>query len=297
MSGPASTPKLVENAGPAGGGSVDIGELKARVPAFKWRWHEAKSGISGIEFYPYDTLGNIWLLDELLRGARRDLTALTEGRPIADIGAADGELGFFLESAGFDVHLVDNAPTNYNRLRGARALKEALGSRVEIHDVDLDTQFDFPQTEYGLVLFLGILYHLKNPYYVLERLAKMSHHIVLSTRVAQYAPSLEPRASAPSLLGELISRMVAPRKEMTRIAGLPVAYLVDERECNNDPTNFWIFSPEGLQRLLSRCGWEIIDFMTKGNQINSDPATGRGDLRAFCLARSRTCPSPWAQGG
>ncbi|MDB4970715.1 MAG: hypothetical protein JWN44_6404 [Myxococcales bacterium] len=296
MPGPANKSHLVEVTSPASGADdLDIAELKNRVAPFKQRMQEAKRAIPGIEFYPYDTLGNLWVLDELLRGDRRKLRTLTDGRPVADIGAADGELGFFFETMGLDVHLVDNAPTNYNGLRGARALKEALGSKAEIHDIDLDSQFKMPEKEYGLVLFLGILYHLKNPYYVLETLAKMSRHIVLSTRVTQYAPSLEPRAAAPTLLGELVSRVVAPNKHMTRVAGMPVAYLVDERECNNDPTNFWIFSPEGLQRLLSRCGWEVIDFMTKGNQVNSDPASNAGDQRAFVLARSRVCRSPWAR--
>lgn len=268
-------------------GDLDVRELRDRVPDFKRRLAEVKQGISGIDFYPYDTLGNLWALDELLRGEHRRLAGLTEGRPIADIGAADGDLAFFLETQGFDVHIVDNAPTNCNNLRGARAVKEALGSRVEIHDIDLDSQFRLPETEYGLVLFLGILYHLKNPYYVLENLARVSRHIVLSTRVAGYATAVEPRPAAPSLLAELVARVVGRGKEMTRIAGLPMAYLVDERECNNDPTNFWIFTVEGLHRIMRRCGWEICDFQTTGNQVNSDPASTKGDQRAWVFARSR----------
>jgi tRNA (mo5U34)-methyltransferase len=296
MPGPGSKPHLVEVPGPAGGRSnLDIGELKKNVGPFKQRLQEIKRGIPSIEFYPYDTIGNLWLLDDLLRGARRDLQSLTEGRPVADVGAADGDLGFYLESLGLDVHLVDNARTNYNGLSGARAVKQALGSSVEIHDLDLDTQFKMPEKEYGLVLFLGILYHLKNPYHVLETLAKTSRHIVLSTRVTQYAPSVEPRAAEPSLMAEIVSRVMKRDRRMTRVAGLPVAYLVDERECNNDPTNYWVFSPEGLQRIMARCGWEIIDFMTTGNTINSDPASALGDQRAYCLARSRACASPWAR--
>jgi hypothetical protein len=63
---------------------------------------------------------------------------------------------------------------NFNMLRGARLLKETLGSKVEIHEVDLDSQFRLPRSDYGLVFFLGILYHLKNPFYALESLSGRS---------------------------------------------------------------------------------------------------------------------------
>src|SRR4051812_13543041 len=99
MPGPANKSHLVEVTGtPGGGDDLDIADLKNRVAPFKQRMQEAKRAIPGIEFYPYDTLGNLWVLDELLRGDRRKLRALTDGRPVADIGAADGELGFFFET-------------------------------------------------------------------------------------------------------------------------------------------------------------------------------------------------------
>jgi tRNA (mo5U34)-methyltransferase len=264
--------------------TLDIIALQERVPAFQKRLAEIKRGIPGISFYPHDTFGNLWHLEKLLRGERRDLARLAGGLPVADIGAADGDLAFFLEAQGLDVHIIDNAPTNCNGLDGARAVKQALGSDVAVHDIDLDTQFSLPQAEYGLVFFLGILYHLKNPYYALEMLARRARHIALSTRVAQFARPLSPPA-APGVR-EMLSRMI-DSSELTRIAGLPVAYLVDERECNDDPTNFWIFTHEGLKRILSRCGWDVVDYMAVGNTTKSDPATPAGDERAFCLARSR----------
>jgi len=43
----------------------------------------------------------------------------------------------------------------------------------------------------------------------------------------------------------------------TIVATAPLAYLVDTLELNSDPTNWWIFSPAGLARLMKRCGWNI----------------------------------------
>jgi tRNA (mo5U34)-methyltransferase len=71
------------------------------------------------------------------------------------------------------------------------------------------------------------------------------------------------------------------------LASAPVAYLVTATECNNDPSNYWIFSAEGLRRILDRTGWDILDWMTVGQHVDSDPASAEGDERAFCLVRSR----------
>lgn len=276
---------------------VDIRELRERVPAFRKRLEEVKRGIRDITPYPYDTFGNLTHLDQLLTGERRKLATLAAGKPIADVAAADGDFAFFLASQGFDVHIVDNAAINCNGLGMARAVAAATGLDVTIHDIDLDSHFVLPEREYGLVLFLGVFYHLKNPYYALEQLARQARHMVLSTRVAQFARPLaappqpttveRARALVDGVVDRFLPRPSAPPPAMTRIGGIPVAYLVDERECNDDPTNYWIFTHEGLQRILRRAGWEILDYSAVGNTERSDPASPDGDERAFCLARSR----------
>ena len=80
---------------------------------------------------------------------------------IADIGGADGDLAFFLEQMGLSVDLIDNEPTNFNQLDGARVLKEALHSNVTIRTVDLDSQFTLSGEKYDSIFLLGVLYHLK----------------------------------------------------------------------------------------------------------------------------------------
>jgi tRNA (mo5U34)-methyltransferase len=226
---------------------------------------KAECGPPGFPWYPYGTLSNFAHLNRLLSGANRALVPLDAGRPVADVGGADGDLAFFLESKGLaSVDLVDYAPTNYNSLRGARMLKEQLGSKVEIHELDLDSYFRWPRDDYELVFFLGILYHLKNPYYVLESLAKVARYSLISTRVAQFG---------------------ADRR--TPIANQAVAYLLAPDECNNDATNFWIFSQKGLARILDRTGWTVLDHVCVGNTRNSDPASADGDERAFVFVKSR----------
>jgi SAM-dependent methyltransferase len=240
-------------------------ELSHTADRFKKKLDALKISLGPQEFewYPYDSFGYMSRLDELLKGNLAVMRAMAGEEPVLDAGCGDGALSFFMESLGCRVDAIDNPPTNHSGMQGVRRLKEALGSSVEIHQMDIDSQFTLPKERYGLTLLLGILYHLKNPFYVLETLAQHTHYCLLGTRVARVTPKGAPM-----------------RKE-------PLAYLVDELETNGDPTNFWIFSEEGLRRITQRAGWEIREFMTAGCLVESDPVRGDRDERAFCLLESR----------
>src|SRR5688500_13064302 len=108
----------------------------------------------------------------LLTGANRSLFGEINPKRAADIGAADGDISFFLEQEGWDMTIVDNPPTNWNGLKGAKLFRDATGSKAHIQEMDLDSQFLLGET-YPLVFLMGILYHLKNPSYVLESLASL----------------------------------------------------------------------------------------------------------------------------
>jgi tRNA (mo5U34)-methyltransferase len=244
--------------------------IKHAASAFKQRLDAIRARTmpaNGSPWYPWGTLDNVGALDLVLRGPNRALFDGLEGKAIADIGGADGDLGFFLHSLGASVDIIDNPPTNMNGLDGARRLKAELGSPVEIHSIDLDSQFSLPR-RYDFVLFLGILYHLKNPFFVLEQLARHVHHMVLSTRITAFSAPLGDPARA-------------------RLNGA-LAYLLAPAECNNDATNYWIFTDLGLRRLLQRSGWDVVDYTILGGDMEtSDPASQQGDRRAFCYLQSR----------
>ena len=247
----------------------DLLELHARARAFEQHLQQLMAELAPqrINWYPYPTLLTFSILDQLLTGSRRDFLDLSGGDPILDVGCADGHNAFFLESQGCQVMALDNYYTNHNQLRGFHALHSALRSSVEFQDTDLDSQFTLAEDIFGLALFLGVLYHLKNPFFVLEALAHRARYCLLSTRVAQRTPQGHPM-----------------RKE-------PLVYLLDPQECNNDSTNHWIFSEAALRRLLAQTGWMVRDFTTTGAARDSEPARADRDQRAFCLLESRVCRS------
>jgi tRNA (mo5U34)-methyltransferase len=213
------------------------------------------------DWYPYDCFANLFYIQRLLNSSGLSLDKAIGTKPVLDLGAADGALSFFLESLGHRVHACDHAGTNLNRMEGIRSLAAVLGSRISIHDTDLDARFDLPD-QYGAALFLGTLYHVKNPFYILELLARRAQFCFLSTRVA---------------------RLTADKK--VRLDNAPVAYLLEPDECNSDVTNYWIFSPAGLRVLVKRAGWSILASANSG-ATESDPITQEGDERMFLLLQS-----------
>jgi tRNA (mo5U34)-methyltransferase len=250
--------------------AAGIFEVARRAARFKEHIETVKSQIGPIAFgwYPNDSLASFDTFNTILNGKFRNLLDDPGDRCVLDIGAADGHLAFFLEALGFRVKAIDHPETNYNRMCGIRQLKEALHSRTEIISQDIDSQFELPEDQFDVVFFLGTLYHLKNPYYVLDLLSRHARFCFLSTRVTRFTP------------GGL------------EIRGAPLAYLVDSDELNLDATNFWIFSEAGLKRLLRRTGWEICNYGTTGDTRTSNPRTAENDERAFCLLRSRHLTDP-----
>src|SRR5215471_8647447 len=103
--------------------------------AFRRKLEETKRAIpADFDWYPYDTLSGLAHLDRLLTGGHRDLLpAEGHGKRVLDVGCADGDLAFFLESLGYSVTAIDHPAYQHNGMRGVRALKNALGSKVAIH--------------------------------------------------------------------------------------------------------------------------------------------------------------------
>lgn len=205
------------------------------------------------DWYRFDSFANIGQLRKILPGGILDVPVLADGEPVLDIGAADGDLAFVLESLGCDVTAMDWPGTNANRMQGLALLKTELSSSVRIESVDIDEQFQLPSQRFGVVVCLGLLYHLKNPFYFLEKLSRHTRHCLLSTRIL-------------------------PRTELTE----PIARLTGYREYEDDPTNFWFFSEAGLRRLIDRTGWEIENGSITGDGV---------DDRFFCHLQSRFAQS------
>jgi tRNA (mo5U34)-methyltransferase len=233
--------------------------LQLTVPSFRKRLTEirAEDGVS-FPWYKYDSMNNIHLLARILPAQYDHVFA--PGRRIADIGAGDGDFAFFLANNGHKVDIFDWPLSNMNGLQAAYYLKNRLKSQARIFSLDLDTQFRM-FGPYDVAMFLGILYHLKNPFYALEELSRNAKFMFLTTKVVR-----------------------AFRQNAPDISEYAAAYLVTADECGHDPSNFWMFTETGLRRILDRSGWNVIECKSN-NVLLSNPQDI--DERSFVFASSR----------
>ena len=77
-----------------------IQEMKRKTPlhpALKW--------------YPWASLGQFDVLDDLLQGDTNALLKMVGPEPVLDVGCGDGDIAFFFESLGLSVDAIDNAPS------------------------------------------------------------------------------------------------------------------------------------------------------------------------------------------
>lgn len=96
------------------------------------------------------------------------------GKRALDIGTWDGWFAFELERRGADVVALDSAACE-----GFEVVKDALGSSVEHR---LQSVYDLDASEIGhfdIVLFQGVLYHLKHPLLALEKVCAVASDVVL----------------------------------------------------------------------------------------------------------------------
>ena len=217
---------------------------------------------NNFKFYPYGIMNNFIHLENLLKGNNlENFFGNLKNKNILDIGAADGDMSFYLKKMGFNPTIVEYNKTNFNGLRGAKKLNEYLNTNIEIIDNNIDELSinTLPNKKYGVVLLLGIFYHLQNPYHILRELSKCSKYVILSTRITRYTPK-----------GKYIDDE-------------SLAYLVSPNELNNDSTNYWIFTFTGLTRIIERTGYKIIKYIRVGDTETSNPCDNKKDERVFML--------------
>ena len=164
------------------------------------------------------------------------------GRSVLDIGAWDGFFSFESERRGADrVMAVDSYcwdGDGWADKTGFDLVHQHLDSKVvakrlevlEINAPDLGT--------FDVVLFLGVLYHLKHPLLALERVAEVTKDLlILETKVDLL------HSSAPAMA------------------------FYQNAELNRDPTNWWAPNLSGLDQMLRDVGFTRIEIVSPPKSI------------------------------
>lgn len=168
------------------------------------------------------------------------------GRTVLDIGCNGGFYSLEMKKRGADFVLGIDSDADY--LAQARFAAEVSGLKVEFRQLDVYHVADLRQ-RFDIVLFMGVLYHLRHPLLALDLLHE---HVVGDTLVFQ------------SLLRGSDARIEVPEDaEFSEIAmfeqpGYPVMHFV-ENSYSHDPTNWWIPNRACAEAMLRSAGFEIVE--------------------------------------
>jgi tRNA (mo5U34)-methyltransferase len=105
------------------------------------------------------------------------------GKRVLDIGAWDGWFSFEMERRGAEVLAIDRweNPRFYE-------IRRLLGSRVDYREMDVyELQPDKVGT-FDIVLFLGVLYHVKHPLLALERVCSVAKDMAIVESFVLHEP-------------------------------------------------------------------------------------------------------------
>ncbi len=204
--------------------SVNATSLRREVAAIHW-FHTIDLG-SGIITRGVD--------DSPRKLAMIRMPERLDGRTVLDVGAWDGFFSFEAERRGAArVVAVDShcwSGEGWGARKGFDLARRILESRVE--DRELEVLELRPETvgTFDLVLFLGVLYHLRYPLAALERVASVTaSQLILETHVD----------------------LLHTRR--------PAMAFYPERELDGDPTNWWGPNPAALEAMLRDVGFTRIE--------------------------------------
>ena len=200
--------------------------------------------LRGVQTAPHHFLGDYptckWRL--FAHAIPADLT----GKNVLDIGCNAGFYSIEMKRRGAArVVGIDSDPAY---LAQARFAAEVSGAEIEFRELDV-YRIDQLREKFDVVLFMGVIYHLRHPLLALDLLWE---HVVRETLVFQtlMRGSREVFPAADDYPFSETSIFDQP--------GYPAMYFV-EHDYSHDPTNWWIPNRACAEAMLRSAGFVIAD--------------------------------------
>ncbi len=184
------------------------------------------------------------------------LPANLKRKTVIDIGAWDGFFSFECERRGAKVTAIDtvmwkehptfniqkNRETMHTGKKGFDFAHKILNSKVESYECEVMELTHEADGQFDLVLCLGILYHMENPFgmcKVMYDICKDGGMCILETHIDC---------------------------EVEGIMHKPVMKFYPTNECNNDPGTWWGPNPQCVAKMLKAAGFDKVEMVISDNR-------------------------------
>jgi tRNA (mo5U34)-methyltransferase len=216
--------------------------------------------LNGVETAPSHFLGNYphdnWTRFEHV--VPRDLS----GMSVLDIGCNAGYYSLEMKRRGATrVVGIDSDP---RYLAQARLASQVTGLAVELQQLSV-YEIDRLQERFDLVLFMGVLYHLRHPLLALDLLFEhaVGDLMLFQSMLRGSTSVMEVGPDYPFARTDVFDRPDFPKLHFI------------EREYANDWTNWWIPNRACVEAMLRSAGFEIVE-----NPVDEVYLCRRGSTRA-----------------
>jgi tRNA (mo5U34)-methyltransferase len=174
------------------------------------------------------------------------LPADLSGRTVLDIGCNAGFYSIEMKRRGADrVVAVDRDP---RYLAQARFAAEVTGQEIEFHELSVYDVAALGE-RFDLVLFLGVLYHLRHPLLALD---------LIHEHVARDLLVLQTMQRGTGEVAGVAGDYDFFEQEHFDAPGYPKLHFI-EHHYAHDPTNWWAPNAAASQAMLRSAGFEITD--------------------------------------
>jgi len=212
---------------------MEISDIKNKVEQIKW-FHRIDLG-NGIVTpgtdNSNDKLKTIKLHEDL------------SGKSVLDIGAWDGFFSFEAERRGASrVVALDSFSWNnpeWGTKKGFELARTVLNSKVE--DIEIEVLDISPENvgTFDIVLFLGVLYHMRHPLLALEKISKVTKELLIVESEI-----------------ELIEK------------NRPVMVFYPGDELAGDSSNWWVPNQSGMESMLKDVGFKKVKMISKSGYVH-----------------------------
>ncbi len=166
------------------------------------------------------------------------------GWSVLDIGCNAGFYSFEMAHLGAQVTAIDSNPHYLKQARWAAGLY-GLAEQIEFRELQVYS-LAREQARYDLVLFLGVLYHLRYPLLALDIVARKARRVLCVQSLSLPGSGSYPAADDYDF----------EERDVMLDSGWPKAAFVEKRFAG-DPTVWWVPNSACIQAMLRDCGMRV----------------------------------------